>query len=569
MIIPRSYQNDAREAVWDYFYGRSGNPLVLMPTGTGKGVCIADFIRSALFAFPRTRIAVVTHVETLIEQNYNKMLELWPQAPAGIYSAGLDRRDVWCQITFAGIQSICDKPDLLLPVDIIIIDEAHLVSPKDETRYQKWIDGQRARNPQVKVIGYTATDWRLGLGKLTGNGIFTDIAIDMTTPAAWNWFVDQGYLAPLHSKKTILRLDDAGISTVGGEYSMSGQQKVVDKEELTRQAVEELIWWGEQERRKCWMVFATGVDHCEHVADMLEGYGISAVAIHSKSKKPQDKLEAFRHGEFQAAVSMNKLTTGVDIPQIDLMGVLRFTKSSSLWVQLLGRGTRPAYAPGFDLSVFEERHAAIAAGPKPNGCRVCDFAHNTERLGPVNNPVVSAPKGAKRKNSQGAPVRVCPTCADYVHASHRACPGCGHEFGVIVRIDGVSSDAEVMTREAQEAPIVEAIPVSQVTYHYSKRRNSDKPPTLKVSYYTVGEIPQRYEEWICFEHMGNARNRAIDWWMQRVPEQYKDSMPVPMSVAEAQEKSAWLKIPKAIHVWTNTAKPKITGYLYDDGFAIA
>lgn len=569
MITPREYQVDAREALWDYFNERSGHPLVLMPTGTGKSVVIADFARSALWMFPTTRIVCVTHVETLIQQNYDKLLDVWPQAPAGIYSAGLARRETNRQITFAGIQSIHNKPDLFPWIDLVMIDEAHLVSPNDETRYQAWLEGQKLRNPHLKVIGFTATDWRLGLGKLTGNGIFSDVAIDMTTPASWNYFVDQGYLAPLHSKKTYLRLDDAGITTVGGEYSMAGQQRVVDKEDLTRQAVEEMVWWGKEEQRTCWMLFATGVDHCEHIAEMLDSYGVHAVAVHSKSKNPQAKLEAFKNGEYQAAVSMNKLTTGVDIPQVDLMGVLRFTKSSSLWVQMLGRGTRCAYAPGFDLQSLEGRHAAIAAGPKPKGCRVCDFAHNTERLGPVNNPVISAPKGPKRKSSQGAPVRVCPACADYVHASHRSCPGCGYEFGTIIRIEGVSSDAEVMTREAQEAPIVEIIPITQVTYHYHKRRNSDKPPTLRVNYYTAGDIPQRYEEWICFEHTSGARNRAVDWWMERVPEQYREHMPVPTTVAEAQEKAAWLKIPNSIRVWTNTQRPRIVGYDYEQGYATA
>lgn len=562
MITPRDYQHDARQALWDYFGKFSGNPLVLMPTGTGKSIVIGDFIRSALQAFPSTRVAVVTHVETLIQQNFNKMLQLWPSAPAGIYSAGLARRDTHCQVTFAGIQSIHKKADLLPPLDLVLIDEAHLVSPKDETMYQAWLDAQRERSPHLKVIGFTATAWRLGSGELAGNGIFNDVAIDMTTPAAWNWFVDQGYLAPLHSKRTVLRLDDAGIGSSGGEYILSQQQRAVDKADLTRQAIEEMIWWATQENRKTWMVFATGVEHCEHVADMLESYGVSAVAIHSKTKDAAAKLEAFKQGEYTAAVSMNKLTTGVDVPNIDLMGVLRFTKSSSLWVQMLGRGTRCAYAPGFDLTTPQGRHDAIAAGPKPNGCRVCDFAHNTERLGPVNNPVISAPKGPKRKG-QGAPVRICPSCAEYVHASHRQCPACGHEFGTVLRINGTASGAEVMTREAQEAPVVERIEVDRVTYHYHKRRNSGKPPSLRVSYYSADELPQRFQEWICFEHGAGARTRAVSWWKERVPAEQREALPVPDTIEEATKMADGLRIPKRILVWTNTQYPKVTGYEYE------
>lgn len=565
MIIPRDYQIDAKDALFDYFGDHVGNPLVLMPTGTGKSIVIGDFCRSALFAFPHTRIMAITHVETLIQQNYEKLLALWPAAPAGIYSAGLDRRDTIQQIIFAGIQSIYDKPGLFPWVDLLIIDEAHLVSPKDETMYQAFINALKLVNPKLKIIGLTATAWRLGLGMLTGNGIFTDIAIDMTTPAAWNWFVDNGYLAPLYSKKTVFRLDDSNIKVVGGEYSDASQQKEIDKEDLTRQAVEELVWWGNTENRTCMMMFATGVNHCEHVAEMLDYYGVPAVAIHSKAKDAAKRLAAFKAGYYRAAVSMNKLTTGVDVPQIDLMGILRFTKSSSLWVQMLGRGTRPAYAPGFDLTIAEERLASIAAGPKPNGCRVCDFAHNTERLGPINNPVVSSPKGAKKKSGQGAPVRVCPACSDYVHASKSECP-CGYKFGMVVRIDGSSSDAEVMTRDPQPEPKVVLVDIERVTYHYSRRRNSDKPPTMRVSYFVVGGM-HKYEEWICFEHEGGARTRAENWWRERLPIGWPKSTPAPETIQQAIEWTGHLQIPKRLKVWINPPnnRPRIQGYEYGDG----
>lgn len=566
-MIPRDYQVDACEALWTYFEDHSGNPLVLMPTGTGKSIVIGDFARRALFAWPHTRIMAVTHVETLIGQNYEKLLAIWPSAPAGIYSAGLNRRDTLPQIIFAGIQSVYKVPELFPWVDLLLIDEAHLVSPKDETMYQAFINALLAVNPKLKVIGLTATGWRLGLGNLIGNGIFTDVAIDMTTPIAWNWFVDNGYLAPLYSKRTQFRLDDSNIKIIGGEYSDASQQKEVDKEDLTRQAIEEMIWWGNAENRNCWMIFATGVQHCEHVAEMLESYGVPAVAIHSKAKDAAKRLQAFKHGEYRAAVSMNKLTTGVDVSQIDLMGVLRFTKSSSLWVQILGRGTRPVYAEGYDLTSVTGRLASIAASTKPNGCRVCDFAHNTERLGPINNPVVSSPKSGKKSQSQGAPVRVCPACAEYVHASHRACPQCGYEFGMVLRIDGQSSDAEVMTREPQPEPQVVAVDIDRVTYHYQKRRNSDKPPTLKVSYYVHGGM-QKYEEWICFEHGGSARNRAENWWRDRVPSGWNKGQGIfPETTRQAEEWAEWLQIPKKVKVWVNppNGRPRIQSYVYEDG----
>jgi DNA repair protein RadD len=400
---------------------------------------------------------------------------------------------------------------------------------------------------------------------LTTGSIFTDVAIDMTTPEAWNWFVDNGYLSPLCSKKTQLRLDDSNIGTAGGEYIMSQQQKELDKYELTRQAVREMYDWGTYENRTCWLAFATGVSHCEHVAEAFEELGISAIAIHSKTKDAGKKLEAYKNGEYQVAVSMNKLTTGVDVAHIDLIGVLRFTKSSSLWVQMLGRGTRPVYGDVLDME-YDRRNriwrlAAIQAGRKPNGCRVLDFAHNTERLGPINNPVISEPKSGKKKSSQGAPVRVCPSCAEYVHASKPKCP-CGYEFGIVVRIEGQASEAEVMTRSVGVEPIVEIVDVERITYTKHQRRNSDKPPSLCVMYYLPGGM-RKFSEYICFEHEGSAKTRAHNWWSERLPVEWPRTTPAPKTIDQAKEFCSYLRIPKRLRVWTNAPHPRIMSYEYE------
>ena len=89
----RDYQTFAVTSLYDYFAKSSGNPVLAMPTGTGKSVVIALFLQSIFRSFPNQKIMVLTHVKELIEQNYAKLLAVWPHAPAGIYSAGLDRRD--------------------------------------------------------------------------------------------------------------------------------------------------------------------------------------------------------------------------------------------------------------------------------------------------------------------------------------------------------------------------------------------------------------------------------------------------------------------------------------------
>lgn len=546
----RDYQLHARDALWEYFHkGKTGNPLVLMPTGTGKSLVIADFARQALFEYPRTRILKLTHVETLIAQNAEKLRIIWPTCPLGIFSAGLNQRDTHQQIVYASIQSIYKLGDSIPVPELIIVDEAHLIGPNDETMYQTFFNALRLRNPALKIIGFTATDWRMGSGRLTQGNIFTDIAVDMTTPAAWDWFVDNGYLAPLVSKRTQLRLSEEGIGHAHGEFILGQQQKVLDKESITEQAIHEMGQLAYD--RSCWLVFGTGVTHCENIAGLLNEFGIEACAIHNKTKNADKALEAFKAGEYRAAVSMNKLTTGVDIPQVDFIGVLRFTDSSGMWVQMLGRGTRPLYAPGFDLSETQGRLSAMKASAKPNGCLVADFAHNTERLGPINNPVVREPKKGRKSTGQLV-VRVCPNCASYVHASKRFCL-CGYEFTMVIHIQSVASNAEVMTRAEQTEPVVERIDVEHVTYRAFKRRNSDKPPTLRVTYYARGLL-RRFEEYICFEHEGGALTRARNWWRERSGE------PIPETCSDAEAKGASLKPPRFIKVWTNLPKPKVMSY---------
>ena len=135
----RPYQRAAIDALYGYFGGNTGNPLVVMPTGTGKSVVIAGFIREAIAAYGDTRVLVLTHVRELIQQNFIALLRAWPEAPAGIYSAGLSRRDIRAQILFAGIQSIHRHAYQVQRCDLVLIDEAHLLGRGDSGMYRSFL----------------------------------------------------------------------------------------------------------------------------------------------------------------------------------------------------------------------------------------------------------------------------------------------------------------------------------------------------------------------------------------------------------------------------------------------
>jgi len=210
---PRPYQEFAIGSLFSFFgTKRDGNPVIVMPTGTGKSIVIGGFIWQVMSTWPTQRIMMLTHVKELIAQNADKLHTMWPQAPLGIYSVGLKSRQSYYPITFAGIQSVVNLAPMFGHVDIIIIDECHTVSPNDDTSYQKFIADLKAINPNLRVIGLSATPYRLGLGMITEGGIFTDIACDMTTLDAFNWFFDEGFLSPL-----IPRPDQDGAGRVGRE----------------------------------------------------------------------------------------------------------------------------------------------------------------------------------------------------------------------------------------------------------------------------------------------------------------------------------------------------------------
>jgi DNA repair protein RadD len=517
---------------------------------TGKSLVLSGFIQQACIKYPGTRIMKLTHVKELIAQNHNALLSIWPNAPAGIFSAGLNKKQIGSPIIFGGIGSVAKvDPVAFGRIDLLIIDECHLVSPKQSTQYQLVIDGLRKVNPYLKVVGFTATHYRLGQGMLTDEGgIFTDTCFDMTRLDAFNWLLDHGYLSQLIPKKTSIELDVSNVHLSGGEYKQQELQEAVDKEEITYVAVQELVREGWD--RSHWLVFASGIEHTIHVAEMLESFGVATVYVHSKmtNQERDAAINGFKAGTFRAMVNNGILTTGFDFPAIDLIGVLRPTQSASLWVQMLGRGTRPVFAPGFDLSTVAGRLAAIEAGPKRN-CKVLDFAGNTRRLGPINDPVL--PKQRGKGKSGMAPVKICEACGTYNHASVRFCIGCGFEFPKLpTKINAHAGSEELISRgKKDEELILEIFKVDRVTYH--RHTKPGKPDSLQVSYFSGLRM---FREWICLEHQSLPGKRARDWWRER------SSQEPPETIVEALEKLRELRVPSHIRVWMKTKYNEVLAY---------
>jgi DNA repair protein RadD len=163
-MMLRDYQQRSINQLYDWLSHNSGNPCLVLPTGAGKSHVIAALCKDALQSWPETRILMLTHVKELIEQNAQKMRQHWPNAPMGIYSAGMGQKILGEPITFAGIQSIRKHADQVGHVDLVIIDECHLVNHNDEGGYRTFLSDIYRTNPNVRVIGLTASPYRLGHG---------------------------------------------------------------------------------------------------------------------------------------------------------------------------------------------------------------------------------------------------------------------------------------------------------------------------------------------------------------------------------------------------------------------
>ncbi|MFK7944201.1 MAG: DEAD/DEAH box helicase, partial [Paracoccaceae bacterium] len=284
MIQLRDYQRAAIDALWDYFRsGAGGNPIVACPTGAGKSVIQAVFLEEALTQFPTTRVLCATHVGELVQQNAMGIRKNWPQVPMGIYAAGLGQRNLGQQVTVASIQSIYKRAAALGKVDLLMIDEAQLISRKGEGMYRKLIDALMETNPMMKVIGLTATPYRMDSGSLIDpeeGTIFTDLCYDIEL----GFLVEQGYLSPLQSKKptAVFDLSDLKPKT-RGDWTESDLSEVVDTDKNNGPAVAEMYQLAHD--RKKWLVFAVNVAHAHNLNRLISAGGRKSRVIEGSMDK--------------------------------------------------------------------------------------------------------------------------------------------------------------------------------------------------------------------------------------------------------------------------------------------
>jgi len=414
---------------------------------------------------------MLTSRKELIIQNAQKMLTIWPNAPLGIFSASVGKREI-DRITFAGIQTVRNKALELGRRDLVLIDECHEIAAEENGVYRTLIGELKAINPALRVIGFTATPYRLGHGMITDKPALFDDLIESVTIKQ---LMDQGFLSRLVSKHTGLTIDTAEVHKRGGEFVDAELQKAVDTDYNTTQAVDETI--RRAGARRSWLFFCAGVEHAQHVRDELINRGINAACVTGNTPRSERDsiIKQFRAGEIKALTNANILTTGFDAPDIDLIAMLRPTMSPGLYMQMVGRGLRLKSHGG--------------------DCMVLDFAGNVELHGPIIS--VKPPK-QKGKGDGIAPSKICPDCDEICAMSARKCPACGHEFTREEEKKWRLHDDDIMGEDR-----IKTVCIAYWKWSVELSKKSGKE-MIVCRYYPDGIGEQPIAEYFCVYHDGFA-----------------------------------------------------------------
>lgn len=259
MLTLRPYQQEAVAAVYQHLRERADNPCVVIPTGGGKTPVMATICRDAVLTWSG-RVLIVAHVKELLEQSADKLRVVCPEVQFGIYSASLKRRETQAPVIVAGIQSIYKRACELGAFDLILVDEAHLIPREGEGMYQQFLAEAKVVNPHVRVIGLTATPYRLKSGMIcTPDHFLNHICYEVGVRE----LIVQGYLSPLITKAGLTRVDTSSLHIRGGEFVATEVEDLMDQDELVEAACREVVEY--TTHRRSVLIFATGIKHGHHV----------------------------------------------------------------------------------------------------------------------------------------------------------------------------------------------------------------------------------------------------------------------------------------------------------------
>lgn len=452
-VTLRDYQQHAVDAAISHFRQSKDSAVLVLPTGAGKSIVIAELARIA-----KGRVLVLTHVKELVAQNAEKVGLLTDEA--SIYAAGLKQKSTQGKTVVASIQSAArGLTQFEHAFSLVIIDECHRVSLEKDSQYQQVLSHLRQKNPNLKLLGLTATPYRLGSGWIyqqhyhgkvgSDKGVFKQCVFELPIRP----LIKQGYLtAPNVFDGLSAQYDFSQLKPQeNGEYAETDINDLLGHYgRATTAIVNQLIELSRH--RKGILIFAATVRHATEILTLLckdnqIAASVAMITAATPDKERDDTITRFKAQELKFIVNVAVLTTGFDAPHVDLIAILRPTASVSLFQQMIGRGLRIAKdkteclvidyaANGYDVYFPEVGQA------KPNSksvpvqvhCPVCDFANIFWGLTDNDGDIIEhfgrrcqglvEQQGKKQQCNFRFRSKSCPDCGEENDIAARICHHC-------------------------------------------------------------------------------------------------------------------------------------------------
>ncbi|MGO2880613.1 MAG: DEAD/DEAH box helicase [Halomonas sp.] len=512
----RPYQTDAVKRVVTHFRASSEPAVVVLPTGSGKSLVIAELARLA-----RGRVLVLAHVRELVEQNHAKYQAYGLKAD--IFSAGLKRKEASRQVVFGSVQSVVRNLEAFNDegFTLLVIDECHRVSLDKDASYRQVIDHLRAQNAKLKVLGLTATPYRLGQGFIYHRhyhgmvrGSDASFFRDCVFEQPLRLMVKQGYLA--EPKRLDMAIEGYDFSMLApaenGHYREAELNRVVAGNRATPMIISQIVERATE--RHGVMIFAATVAHAEEIMGYLPADQAALITGATPSAERTELINAFKARELKYLVNVSVLTTGFDAPHVDLIAMLRPTESVSLYQQIAGRGLR--LSPGKqDCLILDyagnpwDLYAPEVGEPKPPGdnepvqveCPACGHANLfwgkrdgelvIEHFGRRCQGLLDDDKGKRHQCDFRFRFKVCDNCGAENDIAARRCHGC----------EQLLVDADDKLKDALKLKDARVLRVSGM--QLDATLNGRGLPRLKVTYYD--EDGTTLSEWFALETPAQRR----------------------------------------------------------------
>lgn len=443
------------ESVWAELC-QSQTALAVLPTGGGKTICIAELMRRAIEARPDIRIDMVMGRIELVSQTEQALSAILPRRSIGVYCGSLHRKELNRLVTVASIQSVSeiDMPHS----NLLVIDEVHNLDQK-KGRYLNLIEKAQNKNPRLKIVGFTATPFRSDGEIFSPRHLFKRICYRKTIQE----MIALGFLCPPILKASRDEFDISKLRIRAGEFAQEDIDILVADKERCKEQVIDALSRAKDRYTLAWA--CANIDHCNLVAGILMNLGERATTIHSKLKAHDrsTNLASFMTGEMRHIVFVTVLSEGFDHPPIDVIVLMRPTRSPVLYVQTVGRGLRIC--------------------PEKSNLLVLDYGQVVRTIGPLDEPNVIGKSGVGRKENivKESALKCCPSCMTYNKVGIRNCTECDYEFPVppppSEKLDKQASEtAKILSEKA--APTMECLGPAYIEMHEAKSGNL----CIKISY---------------------------------------------------------------------------------------